>query len=442
MSETPDPRTELDRSAMTRLQIVVIAVTVGLNALDGYDILSISFASPGIAAAWGVSPAALGIVLSMELIGMGIGSLLLGGIADRVGRRPTVLWCLLVMSIGMLMATTATDAVQLSLWRIVTGLGIGGMLSSINALAAEYSSRARRYFCIAVMSVGYPLGGVVGGFFASRLLAAYDWRSSFYLGAALTVLFIPLFYFVVPESVHWLARKQPRAALERINAIFARMGRTAIASLPSLESDARRQGVADIFSPRLMAVTVVLTAAYFLHTITFYFVLKWVPPIVARFGFNPASAGEVLTWASVGGTIGCAAFGFLTLKLDLKRLTLFALVLAGIFVAVFGRTPADLAIMAALVTVAGTFCSAAVVGFYALMAQYFPTHARAFGTGFVLSVGRGGAALSPILAGILIGRGIGLPTVGAIMGGGSILALLVLTLLRRPAGEGEAAQTM
>ena len=426
-----DPRELIDRSAMTRLQVLVIAMTVGLNALDGFDILSISFASPGIAAEWGIAPPALGVVLSMELIGMGLGSLLLGGFADQVGRRTTILWCLVAMTIGMYMATTAANMVQLSAWRILTGFGIGGMLSSINALAAEYSSRKRRHFCIAVMSLGYSLGGVFGGFFASRLLETFDWRSTFYLGAAFTALFVPLVYFLIPESVHWLARKQPAGALERINATLKRMGHTAMTALPDVAPEERARTSVDIFSPRLLGITVLLTAAYFLHTITFYFLLKWVPQIVVLFGFNPASAGDVLTWASVGGAIGCASFAFLTLKLKLKWLTIAALLLSGLFITAFGSTPADLAIMSLLAAIAGVFCNAGVVGFYALMAHYFPTHARAFGTGFVISVGRGGAALSPILAGVLLGANLELPVVGAILGAGSLLAVLFLLFLPR-----------
>src|SRR6516225_2368034 len=101
-----DPRDTLARSPMTPAQIIVVAITVALNALDGFDVLSISFASPGIATEWGIDRAALGIVLSMELIGMAVGSILLGGVADRIGRRPTILGCLVVMATGMVMATT------------------------------------------------------------------------------------------------------------------------------------------------------------------------------------------------------------------------------------------------------------------------------------------------------------------------------------------------
>ena len=126
---------------MSAGQWLAILVTVGLNAMDGFDVLSISFASPGIAKDWGVDKATLGWVLSMELVGMGLGSALLGGVADKVGRRPTILGCLFAMTVGMFGASLAGGVPTLLAWRLLTGLGIGGMLASINAAAAELSSQ-------------------------------------------------------------------------------------------------------------------------------------------------------------------------------------------------------------------------------------------------------------------------------------------------------------
>src|SRR5215831_8705378 len=206
-----DPRDVIAESPMSRLQIFVITLTIFLNALDGYDVLSISFASNGIAKEWGVNPGALGIVLSMELIGMAIGSALIGGVADKVGRRRTILGCLVLMAFGMVMATTVHTVVDLSIWRVVTGLGIGGMLAAINAVAAEFSNTRRRHLNVSLMSIGYPLGAVFGGMVVTRLLAGHPeaWRSIFYFGATVTTVLIPVVFFFVPESIHWLARKQP-----------------------------------------------------------------------------------------------------------------------------------------------------------------------------------------------------------------------------------------
>src|SRR5688572_1864471 len=118
-------------------QILSVGLAMMFMAIDGFDVFSISFASPGIAEQWGIDKAALGVVLSMELVGMGLGSIALGTMADRIGRRPVTLLCLAVMATGMWLASQATDVLALSLVRIYTGLGIGGLLAASSAFVAE-----------------------------------------------------------------------------------------------------------------------------------------------------------------------------------------------------------------------------------------------------------------------------------------------------------------
>lgn len=425
-----DPREILDQSRMTAAQITVVAITVLLNAMDGFDVLSIAFASPGIAKEWGIAQTALGLVLSMELIGMSLGSIFLGGVADKIGRRPTLIACLAVMTLGMLGATTAASPLQLSIWRVFTGLGIGGMLSGINAVVAEFSNKKWRSLCISMMVIGYPLGGTFGGMLASNMLAIYDWRSVFYFGAAASAVLLPMLVFLVPESVHWLTRKQPENALHRINGALKRLGHAAVNALPEMNESDRKKSVGDIFSRGLIAITVVVTAAYFLHIITFYFILKWTPKIVADMGFAASSAGRILMWANFGGALGGAAFGILTARIGLKPLTIVILAFTAVGVATFGRTPADLDTMAVLAAFAGFFGNAGVSGLYSIVAYAFPTHVRATGTGFVIGVGRGGAVLSPILAGYLLESGFTLPTVGMVMGAFSLLGAAALIFLK------------
>jgi benzoate transport len=425
-----DPRDTIADSPMSPLQVVVVAITVALNALDGFDVLSISFASPGIAAEWGIDRAALGIVLSMELIGMAIGSVLLGGIADRIGRRPTILGCLVTMAFGMFMATTVTSLGQLAAWRVLTGLGIGGMLAAINAVAAEFSNSRRRHLSVSIMAIGYPVGAVLGGLVAAELLETSDWRSVFYFGAGVTAALIPLVYFVMPESVHWLTRKQPPHALDAVNRAMVRMGHPAVTALPIIPTDIRSRSAADIFAPGLRATTIIMTAAYFFHITTFYFIVKWVPKIVVDMGFDPSSAAGVLVWTNVGGALGGAVFGVLTQRFGVKPLTIGVLILSTVAVTVFGRTPPDLQRLSLICAIAGFCTNAGIVGLYALIAQAFPTHVRAFGTGFAVGVGRGGSVLAPIIAGFLFTAGYLLPGVALMMALGSLVAAGVLLLLK------------
>lgn len=140
MSHIPlDPRASIDEKPMTSMQYVIVLITVLLSAVDGFDVLVISVSGSGIMNEFGLDRAGLGLVLSMELIGMAAGSILLGGFADKFGRRKMLLTCLVIMVSGMFVVTYAQDVVTLSLCRIYTGIGIGGLLSSINAVVAEFS---------------------------------------------------------------------------------------------------------------------------------------------------------------------------------------------------------------------------------------------------------------------------------------------------------------
>ncbi|OYY89388.1 MAG: MFS transporter [Sphingomonas sp. 28-66-16] len=438
-----DPRTIIAERPMSRLQIIAVAIAVGLNALDGFDVLSISFASPGIAKEWGVDRAALGVVLSMELIGMAVGSVVLGRVADRIGRRLTVLGCLAVMCIGMAGATRAHGLTDLSLWRVLTGLGIGGMLAAVNALTAEYTNARYRNLSLAIMVIGYPLGAVIGGSVAAVLLKSGDWRSVFEFGAVTTAIFIPLVWFFVPETVHYLAARRPADAVARINHALRRMGHGMIDALPAVTVRESKQSAGDIFNPALLRITLVLSIAYFAHAICFYFILKWSPKIVVDMGYLPSAAAGVLVWANVGGALGGAIFGFVSGRVGLKSLTLITLIGSAVAVAVFGSgANSTLVQLSALAFAGGLFTNSAIVGLYTIFARAFPTHVRASGTGFAIGIGRGGAALSPILAGWLFQSGFSLQYVGIAMGAGSLVAAALIATLKfnfEPDEQPEAA---
>lgn len=414
---------------MSGLQISAVAITVGLNALDGFDVLSISFASPGIAREWGIDRAALGFVLMMELLGMGLGSVALGGVADRIGRRRMLLGCLTVMTAGMFMAAQATGVYELSVWRVFTGFGIGGMLAATNAVAAEFSNSRRRGLSVSLMAVGYPIGAAIGGSIAASLLKQGDWRVVFQFGAAATLLFIPIVFLFVPESISWLCQRQPSGALAKINRSLVRMDRPAVTVLPMIRAEAARRSVTDIFRPDLVRVTVLTTVAYFLHITTFYFILKWVPKIVVDMGFTASAAAGVLVWANVGGASGGAMLGLLSLRFGLKHLTMLVLVMSTLMVAVFGRGQDTIAQLSLVCAATGFFTNAGVVGLYGIMAQVFPTRVRATGTGFTIGIGRAGSMLAPIIAGLLFRAGYGLEFVAVTMGAGSLVAAAALGLL-------------
>ena len=425
-----DPRETIDQSPMSLMQMFIIAITMGLNGLDGIDILSIIFASTGIAAEWGMDKGGLGIVLSMELFGMAVGSIVIGWVADIIGRRKTMIGCLITMAIGMFMVTTVNNVIELSIWRIITGLGIGGLLSTVTAITAEFSNLKNRHLCVSLMAIGYPIGGIIGGEVARRLLVELDWRYIFYFGAALTAFFIPLFFFVVPESVYWLVRKQPAGALEKVNKTLKRIGYNVIGVLPEVTAEVRKKSFGDLFATELRRTTIIITIAYFLQITTYYFILKWLPNVVASMGFSASEGANMLKYANIGGATGGAILGLMTLRLDLKRLTMATLALSAVSITILGLTPADLDYIKVIACMCGFFGNSGIVGMYALFPASFPTHVRASGTGFAVGVGRGGAIISPIIVGFMFQAGLPLPTVAMVISTGALIAVGVLAFLK------------
>lgn len=436
-----DPREVLEKERMSRLQVIAVAICILLNALDGFDVLAISFASPGIASDWGIDRAQLGFVLSMELIGMAVGAFVIGRAADVYGRRPIILGSLVLMTIGMALAAIAGNVVELSIYRVFTGFGIGGMLASTNPMVAEFANKKNKALAVTFMAGGYPVGAVIGGSVASVLLTSYDWRSVFIFGSILTASFIPLVWFLLPESVYFLTAKQPKGALGKINATLKRLGHSTIEALPPLPSASAAKGaLVDLFKDGMAKITILLTLAYFCHIMSFYYIIKWIPKIVADFGFAASAAGGVLVFANIGGASGSVALGLLTRRYGVRGLTIGALLISFIAIIGFGQLEPDLAKFSMVAFMVGFFTNAGVVGLYALFAEYFPTELRGSGTGFAIGLGRGGAALGPIIAGILFESGYDLPAVSFVMAIGAIVGAIVLLTLKPGVSNREATQ--
>lgn len=424
-----DPRSIIRNEPMSAFQVMAVFICLGLNALDGFDILAITFAAPGISKAWTLGPGALGIVISTGLFGMSVGSLLIAPMADRVGRRPVILLCLLAMTVGMLLSATAHNVYMLAVWRVVTGLGIGGMLASINAMVAEYANEQRRDLCVSLMAIGYPIGGVLGGSASVWLLHRYDWQAVFVCGGAVSALFLLVVWRYLPESIEFLAVKRAPQALEKINAILARMGHRAVASLPTLTAQPVSR-VLDIFNAEFLPRTVIVCSAYFLFITTCYYALGWIPSLVAAQGYSASDAASVSVWSSFGGIVGGVALGYAARYLSLKSMGIGVMLATAVMLVVFGRTQADLFMLKGVAFALGLFLFATAVCLYAVLARVYPTQLRASGTGLAIGLGRIGGMLGPAIGGWLMVAGVSRPNVAVIMALGSAFAALVMIRLQ------------
>lgn len=415
---------------MTWRQVLTIIVIAAIMVVDGIDILSMGLAAPGIVAEFNLSPQTLGWVLSMELIGTAIGAIVLGGMADWIGRRRTILWCLLPMALGMWGASQAQSISALLMWRLLTGVGIGLIVPAISAAAAEFSNMRSRNLTIAFLVVCYPIGGALAGIVGRQLLVDGTWRDVMTMGMWATVAFVPIVWFLVPESVPYLDRTQPQGALARINRTLVILRHPTAVSLRRKETGVLPSSFRVIFGPRYIRPTLLLSVVAIAHITSMYFALKWAPQIVVNLGFKPSEAAGVLMWVNLGSIMGGAVFGLMASRISTKYVAIGVFLGASVTIVAFGRGAASLPTLSLLGATVGFFTFSGLVGIYTLLIQHFPTEVRATANGFVLGIGRGISALAPVLVGIMFGAGYTFSSVALVMSLGSLIAAVALIALR------------
>lgn len=394
---------------MSRFQVVAILVCIVINMLDGFDVLVIAFAAPSISAEWQLSDASLGWLLSSGLFGMALGSLVLGPLADKLGRRRLILACLFIISTGMLLSAFSQDVRQLTAMRLLTGLGIGGILPGLNTVVSEYSSLRWRSFWVSFLQTGYPIGATLGGILTVYLIAEFGWRSAFLLGAVGSFAMIPMVWKFLPESLDYLLTSRPTDALRQINHLLVRMGRTEIDQLPDVSSASAgaKTGYADLFSSALLRNrTILLCTAFFVMMLTFYFVMSWTPKILVDSGLSVEqgiSGGIIL---NLGGIIGSLLLGVLSSRLPLLRLILVYVVLTAILMILFAQNSGQIGVMVIVAVCLGFFMFGSMVGLYALAPHLYPTQSRSAGISLAIGLGRTGGVAAPILAGFIFEAGV------------------------------------
>lgn len=397
----------LDNDSMGRFQCLAIGICIVLNMIDGFDVLVMAFTAASVSAEWGLSGAQVGLLLSAGLFGMAAGSLFIAPWADRFGRRPLILACLVISGVGMLLSALSQSPLQLALLRGLTGLGIGGILASSNVIASEYASKRWRGLAVSLQSTGYALGATLGGLLAVWLLGHWGWRSVFLFGGIVTVLVIPLVLLWLPESLDFLLMRRPPDALARINRLAAKLGQPALQQLPAptLREAGAATGFGQLLAPAMRRTTLVIWLLFFLVMFGFYFVMSWTPKLLVAAGLSAQQGitGGVLL--RVGGILGAALIGGLSSRWPLSRvLALFMLITAGLLV-LFVVSGSSVSGVLALGLLIGLFSNGCVAGLYALSPVVYDASVRATGVGWGIGIGRIGAILSPTVAGVLLDDG-------------------------------------
>jgi len=402
-----DLLTDIRESPMSRFQVVGIAVALSLFFVDGIDVAVMSYVAPALSREWETSPVLLGYLLSAGLFGMAAGSFLLTPLADRIGRRKLTLASLTVATIGTALCVVAADVPQLVAFRVLTGIGVGGMMANLNVLVSEYASNRRRGAIIGLYSAGYPIGATLGGLAAALVIPTFGWHALFAVAALLSAVLLLISARLLPESLDYLLTRQPNNALERVNAILARMHRQPITQLPDLpDTRGARSPWREVLTGSVGVRTVLLWIGYSLVLAAYYFATTWIPKIMAGTTGDDALGVRIGLVFNIGGIVGCLMFGALALRFRSLPILVGALTLAAVSFAAFGSTLGAPGVAATFAVFMGTVTACAVSGYYAISPGLYSPRSRSTGMGMAIGVGRVASILAPIVVGYLLGGGL------------------------------------
>lgn len=417
-------------SPMTPVQLTAIIMCFVLNMIDGMDVLIVSFTSSSLEVEWGLSKTQLGYIFGAGLFGMMMGCICLAPIADKIGRFKLLFISTALIAFGMLATAVINSLEQMLVLRFVTGLGIGSILPTMAAIASEFANEKNRNFSVGFVQGGWSIGAILTGFFVAWAVPQFGWRVVYAVAGSISLIMLPLIYWFMPETLSFLAKTQPKNALENINKLLKRMGQAPIDKLPakSIGTDARTP-VRDLFSQKLRRPTLLLWSGVFFAFMTLYTLISWIPNIATTSGmpFDLATyAGMAL---NVGAFIGTVGIGWLATWFKINRLIFIYMLCGFSFMSIYANFEMEYGVMFGLIFFIGISAQGGITGFYPAAARVYSSHMRTTGIGWAIGFGRFGAIIGPALFGILFDAGIAIQTMFIIFSFPLLLAGLAAFLI-------------
>ena len=403
----------LEALPLGRFHYKLLLVT-GLGWLfDSMDTGLIAFVLPVLAKEWQLTPGQMGLIGSIGLIGMALGAVVSGTIADHIGRKKVFTITVLLYSIASGLCALSWDYTSLLVFRFLVGFGLGGELPVAATLVSEYAPTRVRGRFIVLLESFWALGWIAAACIAYLFIPVYGWRMAFLIGAvpAIYVFFIRMH---MPESVRYLLTKgriaEARAIVIRLETELG----VAVQPFGSVKEEVMPKSTAvsfkTLWSKPFISRTIMLWLVWFGIIYSYYGIFMWLPSLVYQQGFTVVKTFEyvlVMTLAQLPGYF-CAAW--LVDRLGRKYTLSMFLLCSGIASYFFGNAGTATALL-----VSGAIMSFFNLGAWGVLYTYtpemYPTSIRALGSGWAAGFGRFGGMAAPILVGMMLSHGLGISNV-------------------------------
>jgi len=396
-------------NSMSAFQYWLVFLCFLVVLLDGLDTLATGFVASALARDLGVPHAALGPFLSMALIGMTVGALIAGPLADRVGRKPVLVGSVLLFGMCTMWCAAGDSIFMLTLLRLLTGLGLGGAMPCAGTLLSEYMPTSRRSFFTNLMYCGFPLGASLGGFLAAIIIPHCGWRGMFFLGGV-APLALAAALFTIPESVRLMkARNWPATKIIRVASRFPAGIVDIETGVAAPEVDKQKAGgLRMILSGPFLPATMLMWLAYFGGLLVFYLQTSWLPTLLQGAAFDAGQSAFVVALLPFGGVLGTLVCGWTLDRFSPYRVVACTFVLGAISLFFASHSLANVTQLSTAMFASGIFLVGAQSSMLSLAMGLYPTNCRATGSAWMLGVGRTGGIVGALTGGYLLHGGLSL----------------------------------
>lgn len=424
-----------DDARFRKFHLLLLLWCALIIIFDGYDLAVVGIALPSIMREMGIQATSAGFMVSSALLGMMLGAVFLGTIADKIGRVPAIVICLLLFSVFTAAAGLTSNPLTFGIARFLAGLGIGGVMPNVVAQMTEYSPRKIRSTMVTVMFSGYSIGGMLAALIGKAMIEHYGWQSVF-LAAGLPALLAPFIWKYMPESLAFLVRT---GRSDRLKDILPRVDPAYVpqqADTFSLAEKGTATGspIKQLFADGRGLSTVMLWVAFFMCLFMVYALSSWLTKLMSSAGHSLGSALTFVLVLNFGAMIGAIGGGWLADRFNIKYVLIVMYALAAVSISLLGvKVPPG--VLFFLVGLAGASTIGTQIVTYAFAGQYYPTAVRSTGIGWASGVGRSGAILAPIVIGFLVSKALPLQQNFIAIAIPGVIAMLAVCLIEsRPTG--------
>ncbi|MET3903331.1 aromatic acid/H+ symport family MFS transporter [Paenarthrobacter sp. 4246] len=372
-----------------------------LVVFDGYDLIVYGTVQSSLISetGWGLTKATAGTIGSMAFLGMMIGAIFAGRMADSWGRRKTILGCAIAFSVFTVLCAFAPNAAVFGGLRLLAGIGLGGLVPSANALVAELVPTKWRSTIATLMMSGVPIGGSIAALVGIPMIPAFGWQSMFLVAVLALVIVVPLGLKYIPETL-----------------------------TPGSEKDTPAAGFGSLLRAPYLGVSMLFALATIATLFAWYGLGTWLPNLMQLAGYNLGSALTFALALNLGAVAGSVITAWAGTRFGPIPTAIAAAGVAAVGLSLLLVSPPVTVVYLALV-LAGVGTHGTQCLIIAAVASHYPDHVRGTALGWALGTGRIGAVIAPQVGGLLLAAGMGVNSNFLAFAGAAAIASLLLAAI-------------